>query len=272
MAPKDKTTVALPAISAVRGKERGDSPSNDEAWTGESGRDVGVYCAVVRGGADVDGFIAIVESRTFVRECILQSMQTAFSFPVVACSTVWELEPLLRDASAKVVILSLMDASKQDCASALKVCLELVPSAPTVVLGSANDVDLALTAIRHGARGYIPCTMGFEIAVEAVRFVLAGGTYVPMDGLLAADWSDPRSQIRQSSTGLTARELAVVQRIQHGKSNKLIAYELNLAESTVKAHVHNIIRKLQAKNRTEAAIKAQTALERGIEGRKGGRK
>ena len=47
---------------------------------------------------------------------------------------------------------------------------------PVIVLAQRNDLDLARTAIRHGAKGYIPCTLGFDIAVEAVRFVLACGT------------------------------------------------------------------------------------------------
>jgi DNA-binding NarL/FixJ family response regulator len=217
-------------------------------WVGQDGDAHRAHAGV---SAKVEGFIAIVENRTFVRECILHSMQSAFSLPVVGCSTVWELEPLLHDASAKVVILSLMDASRQECASALQVCMEFVPSVPIVVLGSANDV--ALAAIRHGARGYIPCTMGFEIAVEAVRFVLAGGTYVPMDRLAAPEPPKPLGVF-------TSRELAVVKAIQQGKPNKIIAYELNMAESTVKVHVRNIMRKLKAKNRTDVAIKAQNAF------------
>jgi DNA-binding NarL/FixJ family response regulator len=59
---------------------------------------------------------------------------------------------------------------------------------------------------------------------------------------------------------MTRRELAVIQAIQQGKSNKLIAYHLNMCESTVKVHVRNIMRKLAAKNRTEVAIKAQNML------------
>ena len=59
---------------------------------------------------------------------------------------------------------------------------------------------------------------------------------------------------------MTRRELAVIQAIQQGKSNKLIAYQLNMCESTVKVHVRNIMRKLAAKNRTEVAIKAQSML------------
>jgi DNA-binding NarL/FixJ family response regulator len=74
------------------------------------------------------------------------------------------------------VILSLMDASEEACASALRVLAELVPGVSVLVLAPSNDTDLARTAIHHGARGYIPCTMGLGVAVEAVRFVLAGGT------------------------------------------------------------------------------------------------
>ena len=98
--------------------------------------------------------------------------------------------------------------------------------------------------------------MGFEITIEAVRFVLAGGTYVPMDCLLA---SDPPADAPQPTTSglVTGRELAVIRAIQKGKSNKVIAYELNMCESTVKVHVRNIMKKMNAKNRTEVAVKAQ---------------
>jgi DNA-binding NarL/FixJ family response regulator len=124
--------------------------------------------------AKVDRFIAVIERRTVVQEVICRALRSAFSLPVVAYSTASKVEGRFGDASAAIVILSLTDASKETCASALKVLSELVPGVPIVVLGSANDVDLARIAVHHGAKGYIPCTMGFEIAIEAVRFVLAG--------------------------------------------------------------------------------------------------
>jgi DNA-binding NarL/FixJ family response regulator len=210
-------------------------------------------------GAKVDRFIAVIEGRTFMRDVIRRSMQSAFSLSVVAYSAASELEPRLCNASAELVILSLMDASKDACASALKVLAELVPSVPIVVIAFSDDANLARTALGHGAKGYIPCTMGFDMAVEAVRFVLVGGTYVPTDCLLPTRWPDlPKSQISQPSSSLTARELAVVRAIRQGKPNKVIAYDLNMAESTVKVHVNNLMRKLGAKNRTEVAIRTQT--------------
>jgi DNA-binding NarL/FixJ family response regulator len=104
-------------------------------------------------------------------------------------------------------------------------------------------------------------TLGFDIAIEAVRFVLAGGTYVPIDYLLMRDWPGTLpSEALPSSGAVTARELAVIRAIQKGKSNKVIAYELNMCESTVKVHVRNIMKKLSAKNRTDVAIKSQSVL------------
>jgi DNA-binding NarL/FixJ family response regulator len=63
---------------------------------------------------------------------------------------------------------------------------------------------------------------------------------------------------------LTARERKVVQAIQRGKPNKIIAYDLNMCESTVKVHVRNVMKKWKAKNRTDVAIRAQTALGAGV--------
>ena len=103
-------------------------------------------------------------------------------------------------------------------------------------------------------------TMGFEIAIEVMRFVLAGGTYVPPDCLLVGD----QLGVRTSTTSpwpymLTSRELSVVRAIQQGKSNKIIANELNMCLSTVKVHVRNVMRKLNAKNRTDVAMVAMKA-------------
>jgi DNA-binding NarL/FixJ family response regulator len=103
--------------------------------------------------------------------------------------------------------------------------------------------------------------LGFNIAVEAVRFVLAGGTYVPMDCVLATGPGVQASPASQPSGGVTARELAVLRALQQGKPNKVIAYELNMCESTVKVHVRNLMKKLKAKNRTDLAMKANTALQ-----------
>jgi DNA-binding NarL/FixJ family response regulator len=208
----------------------------------------------------VNGFIAVIEGRIFLQDCIRRSMQSAFSLPILTCSTLSELELGLKAASAAIVIVSWMETSNEGNTNVLNALSELVPNVPVVVIAQTNDVDLARTAIRHGAKGYIPCTLGFDITVEAVRFVLAGGTYVPIDCVLATP-SVLASPVPRPSGGVTAREAAVVRAIQQGKPNKVIAYELNMCESTVKVHVRNLMKKMKAKNRTDLAIKTQTALQ-----------
>jgi DNA-binding NarL/FixJ family response regulator len=100
-------------------------------------------------------------------------MQSAFSLPIISYSSVSELEGQLRQASPDVVIFSLMQ-SNEASVSDLKVLVELAPTIPVIVLASFGKVDFARIVLRLGAKGYIPVTTGFEIAVEAVRFVLDG--------------------------------------------------------------------------------------------------
>jgi DNA-binding NarL/FixJ family response regulator len=213
------------------------------------------------GSPKTNRFIALIESRVFLQECIRRSMQSAFSLPILTCSTISELELGLKTASAAIVIVSLMEASNEVNIDVLNALSQLVPDVPVVVLAQKNDVDLARTAIRHGAKGYISCTLGFDIAVEAMRFVLAGGTYVPVDCVLAIEPSALASPVPRPPGGVTAREVAVIRALQQGKPNKVIAYELNMCESTVKVHVRNLMKKMKAKNRTDLAIKTQTAVQ-----------
>jgi DNA-binding NarL/FixJ family response regulator len=209
--------------------------------------------------AKVDVTIAVVESRPLLRECICRSMESALSVRVVTCSTLSELGGPPRHESVDLVVLSLIDASSDACANALKELSEFASSRPVIALASTNDPDLARAALHYGAKGFIPVTMGFEIAIEVMRFVLAGGTYVPPDALLATDPVDLRATTLSPVNILTRRELSVVRAIQQGKPNKVIAYEMNMCVSTVKVHVRNIMKKLNAKNRTDVAMVAMTA-------------
>jgi DNA-binding NarL/FixJ family response regulator len=209
----------------------------------------------------------VIESRTFIRECLRRSVQSAFPLPVLTYSTASELEQQHLPTSPKLIIISWAEDNREASISALKVLSELSQRTPVIVLAYNNDAELARTAISHGAQGYIPVTMGFEITIEAVRFVLAGGTYAPMDCLVGRGGPGDAPSQPPASGLVTARELAVIRAIQKGKSNKVIAYELNMCESTVKVHVRRIMKKLNAKNRTDVAIKSQTVLTtfRGID-------
>ena len=198
-----------------------------------------------------DVFIALIESSTFLRECIHRGLQLAFTLPVITYSSVSELQRQPRSVDPRLVVLSSREAGKEESLYTLKTLLESFPGIPVIVLGYKNEPELARTAICYGAKGYIPFTTEFPIAVEVVRFVLAGGTYVPVDCL---DFPGVAAAPPSAQGAVTNRELAVVRAIQQGKSNKVIAYDMNVCESTVKVHVRNIMKKLKAKNRTDVAM------------------
>ena len=134
-----------------------------------------------------DGFIALIESRIFIRECIRRSMQSAFPLQIQTFSEAVELQQKCHNLP-NLILLSAIEESKEASANDFKILSQIAPRIPIIVLACNNDAQMAKAAIRHGAKGYIPVTLGFDIAIEAVRFVLAGGTYVPIDYLLTRTW------------------------------------------------------------------------------------
>jgi DNA-binding NarL/FixJ family response regulator len=127
------------------------------------------------------GFVAVIESRAFLRECIRMSMQAFLSLPVISYSAESELE---RDAQTEpaIVILIAVDSYELNV-RALRTLSRIVPRSPVVVFAAQNNAEMARLAVHCGAKGYIPYATEFDLALEAVRFVLLGGMYVPVEYL-----------------------------------------------------------------------------------------
>jgi DNA-binding NarL/FixJ family response regulator len=209
---------------------------------------------------------AVIERRDFLRECIVRSLSSCSTLAVDSFASVEDLLKCSKTVEASLLILSVVRLSEHEAKRELIALFEAMPHIPTIVLAHEGDVDGALEAIGSGARGYIPASLGFEIAIEAMRFVNAGGTYVPAECLLASRASQaqhpkPASIGAGATAPITTRELAVVQALRQGKPNKIIAFELNMCESTVKVHVRHLMKKLRAKNRTEVAMKAGEIMQ-----------
>jgi DNA-binding NarL/FixJ family response regulator len=129
---------------------------------------------------------------------------------------------------------------------------------PVVILADTDDLAQILKMLEHGARGFIPSSVGTAICAEAIGLAVAGGIFIPASSVLAKRYlisTDGMVENSSLSDMFTLRQGEVVQALRMGKANKIIAYELNLRESTVKVHVRNIMRKMKATNRTEVAYK-----------------
>ena len=117
---------------------------------------------------------------------------------------------------------------------------------PVSLISGAISAETAAEALEMGAAGFVPKTLGSRNLVAAVKAMLAGEVFAPV------------SMIPKGSEGLlSGRELDVLRGICAGKSNKEIARDFGLQEVTVKLHVKTMSRKLNAKNRTHAAMIAR---------------
>jgi DNA-binding NarL/FixJ family response regulator len=135
-------------------------------------------------------------------------------------------------------------------------------SLPIAVIADPGELSGAADAIhRLGLNGYLPTSLSPAVAIAAIRLVLAGGTFIPAAAYgPAAAIPAPGGELRprdiDAAEGgrLTAREVEVLHLLRQGKPNKIIAFELTIAESTVKVHIRSIMKKLNATNRTQAAL------------------
>jgi two-component system, NarL family, response regulator len=128
------------------------------------------------------------------------------------------------------------------------------PDARIVVLTTYAGDAQAAAALKAGAAGYLLKNLVRKELLETIRAVHSGKRRVPPE--IATEIAE-----HVADDALTARELDVLRRVAAGKSNKLIAAELDISEGTVKTHMKSILPKLDASDRTHAVM---IALRRGI--------
>lgn len=205
--------------------------------------------------------LVLVDRRTLERECFVRSIE--MSHPRVSVAGFGSIEEWRENAAGlgepAAILLNIGSREVSDAAVAaeLTAMLEGVRPIPVIVLAESEDLRDMIAAIDCGARGYIPASIGFEFIVEAMRLTAAGGMFLPAASVMSLrDAIRPKAEAAPAiEKQFTARQIDVVHALRRGKANKIIAFELDMSESTVKVHIRNIMKKLNATNRTEAAFR-----------------
>jgi DNA-binding NarL/FixJ family response regulator len=157
-----------------------------------------------------------------------------------------------------LVILGAATAEHADLA-AIEELTAALPETPIVVVAESDNLSRVRRILSAGARGFVPASLSVKVLIGALELVLAGGVYVPSTLIeqqpRAAGWG-AHGHDGEPWSELTRRQRDVLALISQGKSNKLIADALTMSESTVKAHVKQIIKRLHVANRTQAALVA----------------
>lgn len=193
--------------------------------------------------------------------------------------------PLFREALHSAVELAYPDSDTQDAASLDEACGYLAkdsgydlalldlsipgvrgmegllhlrthfPRLPVVVVSGNDDPRIVSQVLAYGAAGFVPKSSKKAALADAIQHVMSGAVYVPEDMDDAQTALDDKTQeMIQRVASLTPQQMKVLKMICDGLLNKQIAFELSVGETTVKAHVSEILRKLNVFSRTQAVI------------------
>jgi DNA-binding NarL/FixJ family response regulator len=157
-----------------------------------------------------------------------------------------------RETQFKLVLMDL----KMPGSSGVEALVEFrhaCPESPVVVLSGEGTPSIVRDAIQNGAMGFLAKSSNHEIMIHALKLVLSGGIYLPASVLAL---SDPIVEAQPKIESLTERQLEVLRNLIEGKTNKVIARNMDVSEHTIKAHLSTVFSVLGAKSRTEAVYKA----------------
>jgi DNA-binding NarL/FixJ family response regulator len=255
LAASSESAVLVRDLPRCRGYDS--SPIEDAVWANRAPQRV----ATGAGGAP-DGPIAelrtliYVDPRAFTRHCVGRWLQTnlkgftAYLLPDPEQITTASIGS--DSVDAVIINAGTQGMSSGAVAETVSRVRDFLPAVPVVVLSDYGDAENIRQAFDLGVRGYIPTSLASKVAVGAIHFVCVGGTFAPAAALLSQQGDRPQPPAGEPPiAGFTQRQAQIVDCLQRGMANKLIAYELDMRESTVKVHVRNIMKKLKATNRTQ---------------------
>lgn len=207
-----------------------------------------------------------VDHLPLIREALVGMIRGAGSPTIIDAASAHDLLASLADTDLRIDLIMLHVApasiSREQYCREFALLRRRARHIPVVVLSDRMNVGEIASALRAGARGFIPTSWSCTEVMQALKHVQSGGIYVPAEVLshpLAASRTgaqrDNGAKLHKKEK-FTPRQLEVLELLRQGKPNKVIAYELNMQESTVKVHVREIMKKLRVSNRTEAAFRA----------------
>jgi len=191
--------------------------------------------------------------RGALREAVVGLLQR---LDIAEAGTFNEVADLLeRDGEVDLILLDLTMPGVRGFSGLLYLRAQY-PSVPVIVVSANDDPAAIRRCMEFGASGFIPKTLGVEAMRAAISRILNGGVWTPPGIDLAAGSDTETAALMARMATLTPQQVRVLMMLSEGLLNKQIAYQLDVSEATVKAHVSAILQKLGVESRTQAVIAA----------------
>ena len=202
--------------------------------------------------------ILIVDDHPLFRHALIQVVR--YGLPqaqIQVTADVDEFYARLEQGTAPDLVLFDLNLPGASGFSALVYLRAQYPALPIIVVSAHEELSIMQRAIAHGAMGYIPKSSHPNAIGEAIQQVLAGELWLPPHLPSHAGFDSratDETALVERLQSLTPQQFRVLMMIAEGLLNKQIAYELEVSEATIKAHVTAIFRKLAVQNRTQAVL------------------
>jgi DNA-binding NarL/FixJ family response regulator len=199
--------------------------------------------------------IIIADDHPLFRNALFQSVHMAISGAnLLEADSLESLLSLLEKSEEPDLILLDLKMPGANGMSGLIHLRADYPDIPIVVISASEEPSIVSQVKMHGAFGFIPKSSDMRALIGALNKVLEGEPYFPAELLIDSSESN---DLAEKISSLTPQQYKVLGMLSDGLLNKQIAYDLNVSEATIKAHMTAIFRKLGVKNRTQAVILLQ---------------
>lgn len=131
------------------------------------------------------------------------------------------------------------------------------PHVPVAVISASDSVEVVSKVMSLGAKAFIPKATSTQTIADALKQIMDGNTWLPEGMQTSIEHDAPVINIAKLVGELTPKQFQVLKLLQNGLLNKQIAFDLNITEATVKAHISAVFRKLNVNTRTQAVLLLQ---------------
>ncbi|MGB0506811.1 MAG: response regulator [Pikeienuella sp.] len=206
------------------------------------------------------GLALVVDDHPLFCDALELTLRSLVEYSTVSTADCLESALTLLDGDPQpdliLLDLNLPDVSGLDGLMRLK---RKSPASHIIVVSSMTDNSIITGAIAAGAAGYVPKHSHRSVFREAIDKIKAGGVYTPTGFVHDGEDEAANDEAFTRLASLTNQQSRILELICEGKLNKQIAFDLSIAETTVKAHVTAIMRKLNVQSRTQAVLAAHDA-------------
>ena len=199
--------------------------------------------------------VLLADDHDLVRDTIAAYLVASGEIDVMQAKSFDEARALLNKHAPYDVVLLDFHMPGMNGLKTMVEAQELNQGKPVALISGVADKTIAEQAMEQGGAGFLPKSMPAASLVNAIKFMAMGEKYAPIDFMTAETGGNDHPLTER----LSQRELEVLDGLCRGLANKEIARELDLQEVTIKLHVKTLCTKLEARNRTHAAVIAKEA-------------